>query len=509
MKLEEHSLKHPFGETSFEDELSLFDYRYREYFFKHAPFNTRALAPEAYLIFGRRGSGKSSLRHYFSFQNVIKDCRSIEVPVREAFTEVFARISGLEDTPLELATPQIAEIWEAIIWQHIFNAHRDRSKKIAKACISGSTSFASLFDGLLVNRSSRRADDMGDNHSTSAARKETLAILQSEPVIVALDTLEHYATSNDRMMRVLGSLIEAASNLHRKYSEQGLHVKLFIAAESASHLLEEGFVSNPLKHVRDEIYMHWRPKDLMRLLCWRLYCYLSGSEHKGVITEEMMSVNWDDPKQIHRCLWEPFFGKTLVNGLNRPEPTFPYILRHTQNRPRQLVDICNAIAKRAMDAGVFPRFSAQDIVAVVAEKESRLATEITSSYSQVYPNAGKIIEALSGCQMLFQGKLLDKLAHKTKSEWRDRYTPYLFRQILAELGIVGRVRSLNDSAKVVKADFEYFVPRRLPIIDTDMCVIHPMFYQQLHVDPAQGLRVYPFPDHPDYQDVEEQLGIRT
>ena len=46
-------------------------------------------------------------------------------------------------------------------------------------------------------------------------------------------------------------------------------------AEVFPHLKEE-VILNPLKSVRNEVYMHWRPKDLMRLISWRFYNYLEA-----------------------------------------------------------------------------------------------------------------------------------------------------------------------------------------------------------------------------------------
>jgi hypothetical protein len=181
-------------------------------------------------------------------------------------------------------------------------------------------------------------------------------------------------------------------------------------------------------------------------------------------------------------------------------------LRHTQNRPRQLVEICYAIARRAQDDQSFPKFQSADIVSVVGQAETKLAQEIINSYSQVYQNAGKIIDALMGSPMLFDGRSLDRWAPRTASQWpTDKYSPYSFRQLLSEMGVIGRVRKKDERTKIVKADFEYFVRDRLPIVDTDECAIHPMFYRRLNVAHAEGWRVYPFPDHPDYQVIEDQL----
>lgn len=72
---------------------------------------------------------------------------------------------------------------------------------------------------------------------------------------------------------------------------------------------------------------------------------------------------------------------------------------------------------------------------------------------------------------------------------------------MAELGIVGRVR--GEHKDVVAADFEYALLDRLTLGEQDTCVIHPMFYSMLNVTVDKKVKVYPFPDHPDFQDVFE------
>ncbi|MEL6901754.1 MAG: hypothetical protein AAFP07_12440, partial [Cyanobacteria bacterium J06606_4] len=199
-------------------------------------------------------------------------------------------------------------------------------------------------------------------------------------------------------------------------------------------------------------------------------------------------------------MWYPYFGRSLRNEHGLPERTFPYVLRHTQMRPRQLIVLCNAIARRATEKGSFPRFHPQSIVAAVHNRQVSLAEEVINSYSSVYPRVGRILEALSGLPMVFRGNLLDKRAPLTASEWiQSDYSPHSFRQLTAELGIIGRVRHINPQAGYAEADFEYSTESRLPLLTDNTCAIHPMFYRKLSVRYDQKIRVYPFPDHEDFK----------
>jgi hypothetical protein len=82
---------------------------------------------------------------------------------------------------------------------------------------------------------------------------------------IAIDTLENYAVNDEAMMRATAALIQCASNFSRAYAHQNLQLKVFVMAEIFPYLKEE-VVLNTLKFVRDEVHLHWRPKELMTLI---------------------------------------------------------------------------------------------------------------------------------------------------------------------------------------------------------------------------------------------------
>lgn len=207
----------------------------------------------------------------------------------------------------------------------------------------------------------------------------------------------------------------------------------------------------------------------------------------------MADIKWSNHKEVLERLWEPFFGAALINNSGMQERTFVYILRHTRMRPRQLIYICNEIADQALDAGEFPKFAAERTRAGLKKAEGELATEIINSFRFTHPNVDRIVDALSGMPKVFSGAELDKRAKDTKSEWqRDAYSLTNFRQLVTELGIVGRVSKKNEQAGYIDADFEYSSTERIAIMPRDECVIHPMFYTRFNVQLDQTIRVMPF-----------------
>ena len=102
--------------------------------------------------------------------------------------------------------------------------------------------------------------------------------------------------------------------------------------------------------------------------------------------------------------------------------------------------------------------------------------------------------------MVFRGNYLDQVAKKTSDVWAEGYSLSSFRRLVAELGIVGKVRRKSDQVDIIEADFEYATPDRLVISNDDECAIHPMFYSKLQVLKNSYI-VYPFPDHEDYREI--------
>ena len=506
---ENNFLKHPFGEESCEAEVKILKSNYKKFYFEETPFNTDALESDAYLIVGRRGSGKTSLSHYFTFQSEIKYSRCIDIDEPDVYANVLTQVSRFSARDENVAIPRIVRIWEYIFWTLMFSKYQSEDADIKAACVvtesRGSHFIRSilnhLIDKFLPKDSEYLSDQLEDFLSSAIverAKTKLLAITQKKPVIVAMDSLEKYSVDNAEVMMSLAALIQCSSNFNVEYADRGIHVKTFISAEVFPFLTETA-MSNTLKYVRNPVYMHWRPKDLIRLTSWRFHSYLK--HHKLLDQKSVFSIDWSDYHNVLVKAWNPYFGVTITNTTGLPEKTFPYILRHTQMRPRQVVVLCNAIARKASQAKLFPYFYRDEklIAETVKDAEVTLANGVINAYSSVYPNVSKILDALHGTPNIFKGKWLDKIASKTASEWPlGDYSPTRFKQILAELGIVGVVRQKSAAAKIIEADFEYNIRDRLAITSDDDCVLHPMFFEKFRGREAEKAIIYPFPNHPDY-----------
>lgn len=501
---QQSGFRFPFGEESCEHEFKVLKEEYQKFYYNQSRFNAEALDEDVYLIVGRRGSGKTSLTKYFGFQDIIKKAHSIDVDEPNVYSGI---LQGMADRPTmsaDLAVIEVGKIWDYLIWSLIFDEFREKDPAIKTASLMVRKGNAShfvhdLLKGLLnkyVDESGRVADDVSSTTNSSlftSAQAKVLTLTRKEPVIIAIDTFERYDRENTAMMIVTAALVQRANEFNITYAPLGIHVKAFISAEIFPHI-KESIITNTTKFIRNPIYLRWKPRDLIRLIMWRFYRYMQERGHTFPHEPD-----WNNFNEILEKLWNPFFGEKIQNLRGGWERSFPYILRHTQMRPRQLVVLCNKIARATERSGKFPHFKDIPIGNVIAESEFDLADEVLNSYDLIYPRVADIITALTNAPMIFRGNYLDQVAKRTSSAWpHGTYSTAAFRRVVAELGIIGKVRSKDESTGIVAADFEYAMQDRLTLTSDDECVVHPMFYSKLQVK-RNGLIVYPFPDHVDYQ----------
>ena len=489
----------PFGLAACEAELGALGTQYSDIYFDEVPFNQAALDDDAYLVVGRRGSGKTALAQYFSFQRAKPGAICVEVRKGEVYQEALAEVSRRTSESRAIAVANLTRVWEYIIWSLIGDAMARAGSNVKPIDSDTSTArvpelvadlIAKILDFFKGNDESAFAKGVHqfvNKANLGAVRKTATELAIKRPIFIAIDTLEQYDIQNAALMNALAALVEYASDFNLEYASKHIHLKVFVSGEVYPYM-KEAVLLNPSKVVRHPVYLIWRAKDLLRLIGWRFYRYL---EYSGNTPPN--GVDWEDYDDVLAKVWTPHFGKTITNARNLVEDTWPYVLRHTQMRPRQLIQICNAIASRAMAEGTFPQFTREQIIAGVRTAEVELASEIVNSFKEIYPGVERILSALVTIDMMFQGNQLDRRAKESASAWPPgRYSQAEFRQLVAELGVIGRVARGSEVSGYIDAEFEYASAERLILTHRDMCVVHPMFYRKLHVQCNAGVRVMPF-----------------
>lgn len=492
----------PFGKLACEFEvLSLGEEKYSDLYFDETPFNKVAVDEDTYLIVGRRGSGKTALAQYFSFQKQIANPICIEVRKPDAYQQVLSKISKRTSESRVVAVPHLRRVWEFVIWSLIADAIRHDAPEVVKArkfekrseTVSNFVAdlieyLMGLFDDGDDGTAGAKLERIVDAEGLDVAKQAALKIAKKRPLIIAIDTLEQYDIEDEALMNALAALIEYAHDFNIEYAPQRIHLKVFVSGEVFPHL-KEAVILNLSKAVRNPVYLLWRPRDLLRLIGWRFFRYLEEADLRG---DKRKKIDWEDDDDVLEKIWRPHFGRSLRNAQGVEEDTWPYVLRHTQMRPRQLIFICNSIANRAIRDHSFPKLSSDHIIEGIRDAELELASEILNSFQSIYPHVEGIVSALKKLPKLFDGKELDKRASQSAAAWRDKYSPLRFKQLVSELGIIGRVTRGGSDTEYIDADFEYASTERLWLTHRDTCVVHPMFYRKLEVDINSAARVMPF-----------------
>ena len=363
-------IREPFGLVDCESEVRVLKSEYSELYFDETPFNGAAIQPQAYLIIGRRGSGKTALAQSFAFQKNFDDPVYISVDRPEVYQQVLAEIATRVSESQHVAIARLRKVWEYALWcvileqtgimPDVYSQHQLAPGLIGRV----SHLLNDIIDGVsrMLEVDGRQIDQR-IHHLLSATemkigKAQALRLARTRPIILALDTLEQYDIHHRGLMNAMAALIEYASDFNKQFSDSGIHLKVFMSGEVFPYL-EEGGVLNTLKSIQYPVYLLWRPKDLLRLISWRFHRYL---EAHGTLTEHTKEKpNWTDPRRVLEQMWTPYFGTVIENHRGVKEHTFPYVLRHTQMRPRQLIVLCNSIAAHSRRAGRFPSFSEIDI----------------------------------------------------------------------------------------------------------------------------------------------------
>jgi hypothetical protein len=502
----------PFGDPDVDTEMKRLRGRYEDIYLQDTQFSKRVFDANVYLISGRRGTGKTALSRYFTFQNQMPGIRHIEVRQREAYPQVLTSIAELLSRSPVAAIPQLVKVWELVTWTVIFEAlQNDVSVSPAIETINEDRSPSSFLTNALnwvyrslqnstPEKTASQINELVDAKTVASGidKVKAFAGRSQQQIVISIDTLEMYDTEDSALMMAVAALIQFASTFNLDHSP-AVQVKVFLPGEIYGHL-EEAVILAPAKHLRDPLHLIWSPSDLVRLIMWRFWRYLFKSF--ASVRHKVPDVRWSDSREVYQKMWRRYFDKT-VSGPSGTENALVYILRHTQMRPRQLILVCNAIAKAAgSNSADSLKFDSAHIVAGVAAAQGRLVADVINSFILTYHYVAEIMEVLSGAPAVLTETELARYAEKSRTYWQaGTYSPDRFRKLLADLGIIGRIVGRRGrNPEVIEAEFDYSTPDKLVIGRNEDCVIHPMFHRRLNIASPKVPRILPFGPHlPDLE----------
>lgn len=306
------------------------------------------------IIIGRRGSGKTALitntgildvhTHVLSLhpEEVINTVKSIIYPddsSENQFVESIAKVwkvtlnsmlmakickeSELQDLPRARAYLATCDIPVDSAVSGVMGSFRKRAEDLK----SGVPSFLinTFLDSLNVGTA-----DYG------TARDEIDCFLEKtgRTAVIIIDSLDDYFLNDEKNQQVMAGLLKCVG----EYGNRKRHIRLCIPGEAYFDIRRCS--SNPLKDFTKNLLLHWLPSEIYGVIAWRylLYCRLYEPNRYQKLRDLNLMNREDSLVAVSN-----FLPERVVNKLRTEEPTLPYIMRHSQFLPRQIIVILNKI----------------------------------------------------------------------------------------------------------------------------------------------------------------------
>lgn len=467
------------------------------------------------IIFGRKGSGKTSYLKSAYFQNDFEVVDELKSP--GSFSEVIKTINQTGGS--FYFSEEVAELWEKLfqvaVLPKIVKSFNSPTKEIdlindflGKHGYKGAAGAQKFLWNILLSVRANAANGSIASTATKVVTDITgadfddikdaaIKILQENKskVILLVDSYEHYPTEIDKFEHATAGLLRCVGAFNKTHDF--LNIRVALPSELYHYFSK--ISSAPLKDFNYTIVLHWHSQELLSIVAHRLRYYLDL--YYPDLNEEIEPAS----KESTLNLLKKYLPETVKNGLGVNENTVAYILRHTQLLPRHLIMFLNSIFElsRKHDSN-HPFVSEKSVLDGIRKAEGNLTVEIINAYKQIYPTLGDVCSScINEIPLSFTSGDLQKIynRHGKKSSGFDSFNT--FKEMLIETGVIGLV--INETDKYFEGRFEYTMPHRLVTSSTDKLCIHPVFAEVYRFKKTSSAvkTVYPYGTDPDTEDYRE------
>lgn len=197
---------------------------------------------------------------------------------------------------------------------------------------------ATSLNQLAINR-------LSDGNFITALKTLRAHLSETNRILIVIDTLEKYYAKEEEFRNAVHGMMEAIYEIKLKPENKWIDIKCFIPDE-----LFEDFASWNLNKVSDVcVFITWRYHELLLFICKRFMSYIE--ENYDPRTVEIFKNKWEkvdkNDRNSLRSFWHEFFPGNITDRFGAFEDCFNYILRHTQNKPRQIIYLVNKIINLA------------------------------------------------------------------------------------------------------------------------------------------------------------------
>lgn len=319
------------------------------------------------------------------------------------------------------------------------------------------------------------------------ARKVLIKIIKNNLSIylIMIDSMESYDIKDKILNAITTSLIEVAQDFYINLDNDKILVKIALPLEIDPELTP----MNRDKLNKRKLIIHWGYKELFSLIAKRYWYFYNNNTY---VHKELE--NYETAKYF---LYHHFVDKIVTSNSGIEYDTFDYILRHTQKKPRQIIDVFNSILTvAALDNKGYPPFNmkADHIKRGVHSIINELAIGTLNIYEHMYPGFTKYVQdVFAEKPQCMKMKSVEKFAIGQSGIETSLSLPRR-KNVLFECGLLGldvNHKRVDSGKTCVESLFSYFTHESLPITKESPIVIHPMFYRYLRTKLDTSLSVFP------------------
>ena len=473
------------------------------------------------IIMGRRGSGKTAYLRSVYFDDRYAD--RIEISTANLLTEIARVIQELSNDTV--FTETLSKLWEKTLWTCALAWLRKQNlPKSTEAIIvneylkSMNINVEDSNDAVLEKIASMYRSEVENNPKNGLSRimnqfdqrnfdgaKSVVATRYQageKRIVILLDSLEDFRLNIESVERAIEGLLKCVGEMNNP--REVLDVRLCLPTELSGKV--SGLSSNAIKDFNRQVKLEWTPKELISVGGQRLMYYI-GLYYPHLLRGKspLDELSRDEAHGLFRIA----LPEWITNQCGFKEQTISYILRHTQLLPRHLLIILNSIFKRSGETQLLNPFPIKEkkIIYGIRQVEERIVTEIFGAFRMIHPTAEDVCK-----------QCLPQLGHVfSMGTLRQVFTRYgktafhggefnEFRQMLIDIGAIGRVVPGLDTDVNTKGKFKYTVGHELTVnYDAQLC-LHPLFSGIYTTDGKNERPVYPDGsgvDDQDYRNIED------
>ena len=499
---------------------------------------------EVLFLFGRRGTGKTSIMQMMKFEVNNKQIKEYShcwmISDEDVFHElsINIRTSPLAQLPQKELNYILKRKWRWILTIMAMRAVVDSSKIVPEELsvvvkylndqnigANPVVNIIRLIEDELMNidyditkmggaiiKITRKM--LSADYDQASKALASYLIKTNGKCLVLVDSIEEYDLKDDISRAVVTALIGATVEIYNSSSNNKVYCKVAFPSEIYPHF--KSF--NREKVEGKNLFLLWQYGDLVSLMAKRYKHLLTMEESKPgrQIPPDLVESNGDlEDHSVAKKYIYNFLPKLIKTKSDIEFDTLAYIIRHTQKKPRQVIQIFNIICTLGENhkKGIF-EIDSDLIVCGVHARIDLLVEGALDMYDKVYPRASSIIKkVMLGANSYFDYASLDQRLTKVK-DLRDQadLSREEVRRLLFEsgvLGLKGKEHNFSNSNKSLwEGLFEYQIKGTITFTPDTECLVHPMFYRDFQIKVNMNKFIYPIPQEDEEKELLGKAGIK-